>query len=75
YQLSAGILTGLDRMGPKSAQNLVTALEKSKQTTLARFIYALGIREVGEATAANLAAHYATLEAVMCADEESLKTV
>ncbi len=62
-------------MGPKSAQNLVDALNKSKQTTLARFIYALGIREVGEATAANLAAHYTTLEAVMAADEESLKTV
>ncbi|MBQ0367951.1 MULTISPECIES: NAD-dependent DNA ligase LigA [Providencia] len=75
YQLSAGILTGLDRMGPKSAQNLVDALNKSKQTTLARFIYALGIREVGEATAANLAAHYTTLDAVMTADEESLKTV
>ncbi|EMI7064601.1 MULTISPECIES: NAD-dependent DNA ligase LigA [Providencia] len=75
YQLSAGILTGLDRMGPKSAQNLVDALNKSKQTTLARFIYSLGIREVGEATAANLAAHYTTLEAVMAADEESLKTV
>ncbi|MEQ4673878.1 NAD-dependent DNA ligase LigA [Providencia vermicola] len=75
YQLSAGKLTGLDRMGPKSAQNLIDALEKSKQTTLARFIYALGIREVGEATAANLAAHYATLDAVMAADEESLKTV
>lgn len=75
YQLSAGILTGLDRMGPKSVQNLVDALNKSKQTTLARFIYALGIREVGEATAANLAAHYTTLEAVMAADEESLKTV
>lgn len=75
YQLSAGILTGLDRMGPKSAQKLVDALNNSKQTTLARFIYALGIREVGEATAANLAAHYTTLEAVMAADEESLKTV
>ncbi|MEQ5126921.1 NAD-dependent DNA ligase LigA [Providencia zhijiangensis] len=75
YQLSAGKLTGLERMGPKSAQKLIDALEKSKQTTLARFIYALGIREVGEATAANLAAHYASLDAVMAADEESLKTV
>ncbi|MBP6123604.1 MULTISPECIES: NAD-dependent DNA ligase LigA [Providencia] len=75
YQLSAGKLTGLDRMGPKSAQKVIDALEKSKQTTLARFIYALGIREVGEATAANLAAHYTTLDAVMTADEESLKTV
>ena len=53
FRLSAGILTGLDRMGPKSAQNPVNALEKSKQTTFARFLYALGIREVGEATAAN----------------------
>ena len=75
YQLSAGKLTGLDRMGPKSAQKLIDALEKSKQTTLARFIYALGIREVGEATAANLAAHYHTLDAVIAADEDSLKTV
>ncbi|MFY3758268.1 NAD-dependent DNA ligase LigA, partial [Escherichia coli] len=55
FGLTAGLLTGLDRMGPKSAQNLVNALEKSKQTTFARFLYALGIREVGEATAANLA--------------------
>ncbi|KPD03061.1 NAD-dependent DNA ligase LigA [Moellerella wisconsensis] len=75
YQLSAGILTGLDRMGPKSALNLINALEKSKQTTLARFIYALGIREVGEATAANLAAHYGSLTDLMAADIESLKTV
>ncbi|MGO2306356.1 MAG: NAD-dependent DNA ligase LigA [Providencia sp.] len=75
YQLSAGKLTGLDRMGPKSAQKLIDALEKSKQTTLARFIYALGIREVGEATAANLAAHYHTLDALIAADEDSLKTV
>ncbi|MGJ3353030.1 NAD-dependent DNA ligase LigA [Providencia sp. Je.9.19] len=75
YQLSAGKLTGLDRMGPKSAQKLIDALEKSKQTTLARFIYALGIREVGEATAANLAAHYHTLNALIAADEDSLKTV
>ncbi|MFB9996802.1 NAD-dependent DNA ligase LigA [Providencia rustigianii] len=75
YQLSAGKLTGLERMGPKSAQKLIDALEKSKQTTLARFIYALGIREVGEATAANLASHYASLDAVIAADEESLKAV
>lgn len=54
---------------------MVNALEKSKQTTLARFIYALGIREVGEATAANLAAHYGSLTDLMSADIESLKAV
>lgn len=47
-------------MGPKSAQNVVNALEKAKETTFARFLYALGIREVGEATAAGLAAHFGT---------------
>lgn len=52
FRLTAGKLTGLDRMGPKSAQNVVNALEKAKETTFARFLYALGIREVGEATAA-----------------------
>ncbi|STI84596.1 DNA ligase [Escherichia coli] len=52
FKLTAGKLTGLERMGPKSAQNVVNALEKAKETTFARFLYALGIREVGEATAA-----------------------
>ncbi|WP_262120090.1 NAD-dependent DNA ligase LigA [Serratia ficaria] len=75
FRLSAGILTGLDRMGPKSAQNLVNALEKSKQTTFARFLYALGIREVGESTAANLAAHFGSLEKLFAADIEALKEV
>ncbi|MFU2316379.1 NAD-dependent DNA ligase LigA [Rahnella sp. PCH160] len=75
FRLTAGKLTGLDRMGPKSAQNVVNALEKAKETTLARFLYALGIREVGEATAANLAAHYGSVEALKAADIESLKTV
>jgi DNA ligase, NAD-dependent len=75
FRLSAGMLTGLDRMGPKSAQNLVNALEKSKQTTFARFLYALGIREVGEATAANLAAHFGSLEKLFAADIEALKEV
>jgi len=75
YRLSAGILTGLDRMGPKSATNLVNALDKSKETTLARFLYALGIREVGEATAANLAAHFGSLDALREADVEALKAV
>lgn len=75
FQLTAGKLTGLDRMGPKSAQNLIAALEKAKQTTFARFLYALGIREVGEATAANLAAHFRTLDNLRAADIETLKSV
>lgn len=75
FKLSAGVLTVLDRMGPKSAQNVVAALEKSKQTTLPRFLYSLGIREVGEATAANLAQHFCSLEAVIAADHEALVKV
>ncbi|MBA0035341.1 NAD-dependent DNA ligase LigA [Pantoea sp. BIGb0393] len=72
FRLTAGKLTGLDRMGPKSAQNVVDALEKAKLTTLPRFLYALGIREVGEATAANLANHFGELEKVMNADLDAL---
>lgn len=75
FTLTAGKLTGLDRMGPKSAQNLIAALEKAKQTTFARFLYALGIREVGEATAANLAAHFRNLTNLRAADIEALKSV
>lgn len=75
FRLTAGKLTGLDRMGPKSAQNIVDALNKAKETTLARFLYALGIREVGEATAANLANHFGSLENVMEADLEALIAV
>ena len=75
FRLTAGKLTGLDRMGPKSAQNVVNALEKSKATTFARFLYALGIREVGEATAAGLAAYFATLEALEQASIEELQKV
>lgn len=75
FRLSAGKLTGLDRMGPKSAQNVVNALEKAKETTFARFLYALGIREVGEATAAALAAHFGTLEALEQASIEELQKV
>ncbi len=75
FELSAGILTVLDRMGPKSAQNVVDALEKSKLTTLPRFLYSLGIREVGEATALNLAQHFKTLDAVKQASHEELITV
>ncbi|ANS84723.1 DNA ligase (NAD(+)) [Vibrio scophthalmi] len=72
FKLSAGVITVLDRMGPKSAQNVVDALVKSKQTTLPRFLYSLGIREVGEATAANLAMHFKSLDAVMAATHEQL---
>lgn len=75
FDLTPGKLTGLERMGPKSAQNVVNALQKAKETTFARFLYALGIREVGEATAAGLAAHFATLEALMAADIEQLQKV
>ncbi|NUW61857.1 NAD-dependent DNA ligase LigA [Cronobacter muytjensii] len=75
FRLTAGKLTGLERMGPKSAQNLVNALEKAKETTFARFLYALGIREVGEATAAGLAAHFGTLEALINATIDDLQKV
>lgn len=75
FRLTAGKLTGLDRMGPKSAQNVVSALEKSKETTFARFLYALGIREVGEATAAGLASHYGSLDALAAASIDDLQKV
>ncbi|MDC9605362.1 NAD-dependent DNA ligase LigA [Xenorhabdus griffiniae] len=75
FRLTAGKLTGLERMGPKSAQNVINALEKAKKTTFARFIYSLGIREVGEATAANLVAHFGTLEKLRAADIEALIAV
>ncbi len=72
YQLSLQQLSGLERMAEKSAQNLLDALEQSKSTTLPRFIYALGIREVGEATALALANHFGELDKIIQADEESL---
>jgi DNA ligase (NAD+) len=72
FKLSAGVLTMLDRMGPKSAQNVVKALDVAKSTTLARFLYSLGVREVGEATAANLANHFLTLENIQNATHEQL---
>lgn len=68
-------LTALERMGDKSAHNVLAALDKAKHTTLARFLYALGIREVGVSTAENLATHYGRLSALIEADTESLKTV
>ncbi len=75
YALDVEKLAGLERMGEKSAQNLVDALERSKDTTLARFIYALGIRNVGEATAKDLARHFGSLDALMAADEGALLEV
>lgn len=75
FRLEAERLAELPRMGRKSSENLVAALGKARATTLARFIYALGIREVGEATAANLARHFGTLEALMEAEIEALEAV
>jgi DNA ligase (NAD+) len=75
YHLSLEQLAGLERMAEKSARNLLDALEQSKQTTLARFIYALGIREVGEATAEALATYYGTIDAMMDADVDNLQLV
>ena len=75
FSLTTEQLCQLERMGPKKAENLVTALDKAKTTTLPRFLYSLGIREVGEATAANLANYYLELEKVMAADVDSLQNV
>ncbi len=75
FALDAATLADLERMGSKSAVNLALALERSKTTTLARFLYALGIREVGEATALALAEHFGALESLMAADEERLRQV
>ncbi|AFV85545.1 NAD-dependent DNA ligase LigA [Alteromonas mediterranea] len=75
FTLSLGDVVGLERMAEKSASKLLSSLEASKQTTLAKFLYALGIREVGEATAANLAAHFETLDAIRDASIEALVEV
>ena len=75
YKLGFMALAGLDRMADKSARNLVEALEKSKQTTLPRFIFGLGIRHVGEATAKALAHHFGQLDALMNAAEPQLLDV
>lgn len=75
YGLGVETLAGLERMGEKSAQNLVAAIDKSRQTTLARFIFALGIRNVGEATARDLARHFGSIEALLAADCEALQQV
>jgi DNA ligase (NAD+) len=75
YTLGLAKLAALDRMAEKSAANLLAALEKSKQTTLARFLYALGIRHVGEATAKDLARHFGSIDRVMDASVEQLLEV
>ncbi|GJM14148.1 MAG: DNA ligase [Pseudohongiella sp.] len=75
YSLEAEQLADLERMGEKSAANIVAAIEKSKQTTLPRFLFSLGIREVGEATAMQLANHYGKLENIIAAEVESLVEV
>ncbi|MAD14660.1 MAG: DNA ligase (NAD(+)) LigA [Alteromonadaceae bacterium] len=75
FALDIAPLSSMERMGEKSAVNLVNSLEKSKKTTLAKFLYSLGIREVGEATAQNLAQHFLTLEAIEQADLEALQAV
>jgi len=75
FKLTEVDISTMDRMGAKSAKNLIAALEKAKNTTLAKFIYGLGIREVGEATAANLANHFCTLSAIQDASFEALQQV
>ena len=75
YRLGVLALANLERMGEKSAQNLLMAIEKSRGTTLARFIFALGIRNVGEATARDLARHFGKLDALIAADVDALQQV
>jgi DNA ligase (NAD+) len=75
YGLEIGALARLDRMAEKSATNLLAALDKSRRTTLQRFVFALGIRNVGEATARDLAAHFGSLDKLMAADIEALESV
>ncbi len=75
YCLTEAKIAELPRMGEKSAENLINAIAHSKDTTLARFLYSLGIPNVGEATALNLAMHFKSLEPIMNADEETLQSV
>jgi DNA ligase (NAD+) len=75
YSLNPDAVAALERMAEKSAQNLLQSLERSKSTTLPRFLFALGIREVGEATAQTLANHYRSLDKIMAADVEGLQEV
>ena len=75
YRLDAATLAALPRMAEKSAANLLAAIDRSRETTLARFIYALGIRNVGETTAKDLARYFASLDALLAADEATLMQV
>jgi DNA ligase (NAD+) len=75
YRLGLTSLAALDRMADKSAQNVIAALQKSKQTTLPRFLYGLGIRQIGESTARDLAKHFGSLDAIMNATQEQLLEV
>lgn len=75
YRLKATDIAALERMGEKSAENLINALEHSKNTTLPKFLYSLGIREVGEVTAKNIAHHFLTLDAIISASQEELESV
>jgi len=75
YRLDEKTLAGLERMGERSAQNLLEQIEKSKHTTLARFLYALGVPQVGEATADLLADHFGDLDAILEADRETLQGI
>lgn len=75
FKLTIAEISTLERMGKKSAENLVNALNKAKQTTFAKFMYALGIREVGEATASNITAHFLTLDALKQATSDQLQEV
>ena len=75
YALDAARLEGMERMAQKSAANVVAAIERSKDATLARFVFALGIRHVGEATARDLARHFGSLDALIAADEATLREV
>jgi len=75
YRLTRFQLASLERMGDKSADNLIRAIDRSRNPVLWRFLYAIGIREVGEATAKSLASHFGTLEAIAAADEDALQQV
>ena len=75
YKLRVDTLAGLERMAEKSAANVVAAIDKSRETTLARFVFALGIRHVGEESAKDLAQHFGSLDDLMAADESSLLEV
>jgi DNA ligase (NAD+) len=75
FRLDVETLAGLERMGEKSARNLLASLERSKSTTLARFLYGLGIREVGQTTAHTLASHFGSLAALLGAAEEQLQRI